>query len=274
MPPTYMIEYQHLQGWKMKMCKHDNMEQTEHVCLAAKRLHPAGMFFNFIKSVKDLILGFGIGAIAILKQSPFYALIFIVLFILFLIFSSILSWLRYTYRVEEGELRIEQGIFIRKKRYVSTNRIHRIDFTANVIHRMFNLVEVKVDTASSESGEVALSAVKIEYAKKLREALKIEKIQRKQVEQAQAVINNPVQKISWKRLFITGSTSGSAGLIIAASFVFLEQIQQFIPEDFFAQAFHWVAYLGMVIFIISVVIGFVFLWFIGIAGTMIKYGNF
>src|SRR5699024_12105312 len=101
---------------------------------------------------------------------------FVTIFLILLIIFSVVSWLRFTYRVEDNELRIEQGIFIRKKRYISINRIHKIDVTADVIHRLFKLVKVQIDTASSGDGaEVNLSAVKITKAAKLRRALKKER---------------------------------------------------------------------------------------------------
>src|SRR5699024_2891273 len=104
---------------------------------APKRIHPAGMIFNFIKAIKDSIFGLGAGAIAFFQNSFFWALIFIGAVILLLMTFSVISWFRFTYRVEDGELRIEKGIFIRKKRYIPIHRIHKIDFSANVIHRIF-----------------------------------------------------------------------------------------------------------------------------------------
>ena len=40
---------------------------------------------------------------------------------------GILSWRRFTYRVEGGELRIEHGVFIRSRRFIPQERIHSID---------------------------------------------------------------------------------------------------------------------------------------------------
>src|SRR5699024_3740751 len=78
----------------------------------------------------------------------------------------------FTYRVGDNELRIEQGIFIRKKRYISINRIHKIDVTADVFHGLFKLVKVQIDTAGSGDGaEVDLSAIQLTKAAKLRRAL-------------------------------------------------------------------------------------------------------
>src|SRR5699024_11837534 len=92
-------------------------------------------------------------------------------FLLILLITSFFSWLRHTYRVEDGELRVEKGIFIRKKSYISINRIHKIDFTANVLHRILKLVQVNVDTAAGGSG-VRLTDIKLPYGGQVTHALK------------------------------------------------------------------------------------------------------
>src|SRR5690625_2735721 len=127
-----------------------------------RRQHPGAMIFNFIKTIKDTIFGLGVGFIITIKESLFYFFIFSIAILVIIIIASILMWFRYTYRVEEGELRIEQGVFIRKKRYIPINRIHKIDYTANVVHRLFKLVKVQIDTASGGAAEANLSAVTIE----------------------------------------------------------------------------------------------------------------
>src|SRR5699024_12741197 len=105
----------------------------------------------------------GVGTVAFFRQSPTSALLFLLALAIILMVSSILSWFRFTYRVEAGELRIEQGVFIRKKRYISLNRIHKMDISANLIHRLMHLVKVQVDTASSGSREMELSDVRTKH---------------------------------------------------------------------------------------------------------------
>lgn len=240
-----------------------------------RRLHPAAMFFNFIKLIKDTILGLGIGLIVTFQESIFYFVIFASFFIFFFIVSSILSWLRFTYRVENNELRIEQGVFIRKKRYISINRIHKIDLTANVIHRIFKLVNVQIDTASSgEGAEVNLSAVTTSEGIKLRQALKKSPLKSAEEAEREGRIDYPKEKISWKRLFIAGTTSGSVGIILAAVFAGFSQIQQLIPENVYESTFNWLFGLGIVLIVFLSIIALFILWLFGIAGTMIKYGNF
>src|SRR5690625_7223701 len=125
---------------------------------------------------------------------------FLLLFLVVTIITSILSWLRFTYRVEENELRIEQGVFIRKKRYVPINRIHKIDFTANVVHRISGLVKIQIDTACAGGAEVSISAVTIAKGERLRAALK------KQAEETEFTTDKDLdepkeeikEKLTWK----------------------------------------------------------------------------
>lgn len=236
------------------------------------RLHPASMLFSFVRVIKETILGFGLGLIITLKESLFYFFIFLIIFVIGLIVYSIFSWLRFTYRVEGDELRIEQGVFIRKKRYISKHRIHKIDLTANVIHRLFKLVHVKIDTASnSGDAEVSLSAVRMSDAVALRTILQHHKSQEEAEREAK---EKTKETISWKRLFIAGSTSGSAGVIILAVLTVFSQIEELIPRDLYDTAFHYIINLSLVLIVIISVFALVVLWLFGIAGTMIKYGNF
>src|SRR5699024_9574304 len=122
-------------------------------------------------------------------------------------------WLRYTYRVEEDELRIEYGIFIRKKRYISKHRIQSIDLSAGIIHRLFGLVSVQIETAGSGTdAEGSLQAVKRIEGERLRDELK----QMGYADEADDLMElegdmpesaNPSKRISLKRLFLAGSTS-------------------------------------------------------------------
>ena len=239
-----------------------------------RRLHPAAMYFDLIRVIKETIFGFGIGLILTLKESLFYFVIFATVFLIFLIISSVLSWLRFTYRIEDNELRIEQGVFVRKKRYISLNRIHKIDLSANVVHRIFRLVKVQIDTASSGGGaEVSLSAIKVEEGARLRKALKKRENDDFVIEE-RSEKTFPTEKISWSRLFIAGTTSGSAGIILVALLAGFTQIEELIPKRIYNSAYTWVIAQSVVILIALIIFVLLLLWIVGIAGTMIKYGNF
>ncbi len=257
------------------MTYNDHINDNQLEITQPQRLNPASIYFNLIRIIKETILGLSAGLILTIKQSMFYFLIFVGVFLAFLIISSILSWLRFTYRVENDELRIEQGVFIRKKRYVPLNRIHKIDFTANVVHRIFGLVKIQIDTASTGGAEVSLSAVTKKKGEQLKGALKkrAENLEDLTIEENEK-IDVITEKISWQRLFITGTTSGSAGLILAFILLIFSQASDIIPESIYESTFQWLDSLS-VFFIVSLVIALlILLWLFGIAGTMIRYGNF
>src|SRR5690625_3187045 len=260
---------------KMMYDEHEQDMQETFEPAKPQRLNPAAIYFNLIKVIKETIFGLGAGFIFTIKQSLFYSLMFLLIFLVVTIVTSVLSWLRYTYRVEDNELRIEQGVFIRKKRYVPINRIHKIDFTANVVHRIFGLVKIQIDTASTSGDEVSLSAVTVKKGEQLKEALKkrAEDLE-DAVDDEEVQVEVPTEKITWKRLFITGTTSGGAGLILAFILLIFSQASDIIPENIYESTFEWIVSLSVFFIVGLAITGLLLLWFLGIAGTMIRYGNF
>ncbi|WP_163971720.1 PH domain-containing protein [Oceanobacillus halotolerans] len=246
------------------------------------RLHPLAIIFNFLKVIREGIIPIVIGLFSFRNEALIYVLLIGSGIALLLVIYSILSWYRYTYRVEDEELRIEYGILIRKKRYISKNRIQSIDLTQSVLHRIFKLVKVQVETAGSgTSAEASLSAVKLSDGEKLRSKLKGAKpSQLANDEEVEEVTTDstelvqPTHKITFKRLFIAGSTSGSIGILLAIFVVFFSELEQFIPESFYDQTINWMIGLS-ILFLIGLIVSLLLvLWLLGIAGTMIKYGNF
>lgn len=249
----------------------EKQTELEEVFGEKQRLHPAAILFNLLYALKEMIFGLGIGFVLSLRESVFYFFIFAIIFIIFLLVSSFLSWLRFTYYIKDGELRVEQGVFIRKKRYISLHRIHKIDVTANPLHRLFKLAKVQIDTASSSEGsEVMLGAIKLKDAITLRRALKVNRKSATEMEER----NYPTHKISWRRLFFAGTTSGGVGVIFVAALAGLSQLEEFIPRSVFNATYQYMVSLGIIILIVLGLFLLFILWLIGIANTMIKYGNF
>nr|GGG87651.1 UPF0699 transmembrane protein YdbT [Virgibacillus oceani] len=241
-----------------------------------KRLHPAVIFFNFIKTLKEAIFPIGAGFFALRNEAFIYFILASAVLLIGLITFSILSWYRYTYRIEDEELRIEYGVLVRKKRYIPKNRIQSIDLTEGIIHRLFKLVSVKIETAGSGTGaEAALKAVKLTEGKQLREELKEIPEQKSMLFDEQTDnIRKPSAKIEFKQLFLAGTTSGSIGIILAILAFLFSEIEQFIPDAFYDNTYQMIIKLSITVIILLAIAILVLIWLLGIAGTMIKYGNF
>ncbi|WP_461176838.1 PH domain-containing protein [Virgibacillus ainsalahensis] len=241
-----------------------------------QRLHPAAILFNFVKSIREAIFLIVLGFITFRDESLFYFILIGSVFLIILITSSALSWYRFTYRVENDELRIEYGVFIRRKRFISKNRIQSIDLTSGVLHRIFKLTKVQIETAGSGAGaEASLQAVTLAEGERLRNELKKGKVQEAEAtEEEEGFSSRPTFQITFKRLFLAGTTSGSIGVILAIFAFLFSQFQQFIPDGVYNSTVDWVIGLSVVFIIGLSLLLLIILWLLGIAGTMIKYGNF
>ncbi|SFB38810.1 putative membrane protein [Lentibacillus halodurans] len=243
-----------------------------------KRLHPAAIIFNLIKTVREFLFAIILGFITFRDESLVYFVLIVAGLLVIFITGNVLTWYRYTYRVEDNELRIEYGVFIRKKRYISKNRIQSIDLTSGVIHRILKLTKVQIETAGTGmSAEASLSAVKLAEGEALRQELKTGRTQQADkgdIAEESAEPIYPSDTICFKRLFIAGTTSGGIGVIMALAVAAFSELEQFIPDSFYDNTVEWVIGLGFIFMIVLTVFLLLLLWLLGIAGTMIKYGNF
>ncbi|UOQ85005.1 PH domain-containing protein [Gracilibacillus salinarum] len=246
-----------------------------------KRLHPAGMIFNLFQGIRQSIVGLlPIAIVAVGNGEWLYVLLAAaILLVLFIVFS-VLAWYRYTYQLEEDQIRIEQGIFIRKKRTISKHRIQSIDLSQNIIHRIFGLTKVQIETAGSDHRiDAALSAVTMEEGQLLHKQLKYNKQSEpvnEDSEQEEVVVpeHYPQRKVSVKQLLIAGSTSASFGIILGLFGLVFSDLESLIPDRFYNQATDWVVSQAVQVLIAFGILTFILLWCFGILQTLIQYWNF
>ncbi|UOQ48488.1 PH domain-containing protein [Gracilibacillus caseinilyticus] len=246
-----------------------------------KRLHPAGMIFNLFQGIRQSIVGLlPIAIVTVGNGEWLYVLLgAAILLVLFIVFS-VLAWYRYTYQLEEDQIRIEQGIFIRKKRTISKHRIQSIDLSQNIIHRIFGLTKVQIETAGSDQRiDAALSAVTMEEGQLLHQQLKYNKQSEpvnEESEQQEAAVSKqyPQRKVSVKQLLIAGSTSASFGIILGLFGLVFSDLESLIPDRFYNQVTDWVVSQAMQVLIAFGILTFLILWCFGILQTLIQYWNF
>lgn len=246
-----------------------------------RRLHPIAVFSNILKQFKELLIPI-IAFIAFGSRGSswdsFYLIASIVGAIL-VVGTGILSWLRFTYWIEEGELRIEEGIIVRKKRYIPFERIQSLDFSEGIFHRPFGLVKVKAETAgTSGEAEAELTAVKKEEALAIQEILQNIKFARANESERELMKEERKEeilyKITLKELLLLASTSGGVGVIISAIFALIFQFEELIPYEKIFKEFESIAANGFLFLSIVVFLLFLLVWVLAVIGTMVKYANF
>lgn len=234
-----------------------------------RRLHPAAIIFNILKSVKELFF-----SLLIISVGANFT-IFIIVLAAFTVLVSIhgfLSWYRFSYYVTDEELWIEYGIFKRTKRSIAKNRIQSIDLTESVIHRLFKLTRVQIETASGgRNAEAALSAISFRDATELRNALK---------NNGEVDVDIPEEaylakkEITFSRLLLTGITAGGLGIIIGFIVVGFSELEELIPETVYDYTFEWLVTASIILIVLIIISILAIIWLLSIFWTLLRYGKF
>ncbi|WP_141433276.1 PH domain-containing protein [Bacillus sp. 03113] len=244
----------------------------------SKRLHPIAAVSGTLKQLKEMLLPF-IFLVVFGSKGTNWDLYISIGAVVIILISGILSWLRFSYRIEERELRIEYGVYIKKKRYIPFEKIQSIDLSEGILHRPFGLVKVKVETAGSGlEAEAVLSAVTKQEAQRIQEVFSLIKKgekQREEDERAEEVDTEEIiYKITTPQLFLLASSSGGVGVVISAVAAFVSQFDEIIPYRKIFRGLENFISSGIMVVSFMVFLGFVIAWLIALTGTMIKYAQF
>ncbi|QFG01244.1 hypothetical protein PB01_17915 [Psychrobacillus glaciei] len=256
------------------------------------KLHPISAIINFIKVLKDMILPFivvvtvnGFGGSRDSDGWPSfitYSIYAVVL--IFLLVSGIVKWKRFRYWFEDGELRIEYGLFVKKMRYIPFERIQSLNYTEGIFHRPFGLVKVKVETAGGGPTEEA-DAVLTAITKDAAEQIKREMIQTKSKQpgelneaiQHEVVLTEearPIFTMSIKDLIVLASTSGGVGVFFSGLAVFAAQFSNIIPYEMIYDEIVVFIRFGALIIVLGVFFVLLVAWVVSVFLTLINYYNF
>ncbi|WP_203364475.1 PH domain-containing protein [Bacillus sp. REN10] len=252
-----------------------------------KRLHPIAAVSNVLQELKNLIFPLVLVFFVNNKEKvdvwDYLPMIGMGVLILFLLISGVVKWIRFTYWVEESELRIEHGLFVKKKRYIPIERIQSIDVSEGLLQQMFSLVKVKIETAGSSDpmkSEAELTAITKEEADALKEMISREK-NRFSEEMEQMDGNEEaketatvIYKAKLSELLLLAATSGGIGVVISAVIAFLSQFDELIPyEKVFLEVSRFIEY-GVIIVSLVVFIILCIAWIISVVLTLLKYHDF
>ena len=236
-----------------------------------RRMHPAAVILNFIKglveTVKNFIIPFGV--VIFLNQSQTVKMIAIaaaVLFFIALVVTSIIKWSKFTYRIEEDELRIEEGLINKKKRYIPIERIQTINTSAGLIQQMFKLVKLQVETASGGTeAEVSAEDTGTDVPVPLEETAE-------EAEEAEEPVM--MYKMTGQELLTAASTSSGIGVIISGVFAFFTQVDDFFDLDWLYDRFAFLNSAGAAVIALAAFVALFIAWLLSIVGMLLKYANF
>ena len=130
-----------------------------------RRLHPLTPVFLAVRQGRRL---WPLALLALAQRR----LWLIALAALVVLVATVLQWLRRSYVVEAGALRVEQGVLARQLRVVPFDRIQQVDLIRKPLHRLLGVATLRVETAGGASAsEVDLDVIALAEAESLRAAL-------------------------------------------------------------------------------------------------------
>ncbi|MEX0927776.1 MAG: PH domain-containing protein [Balneolales bacterium] len=236
-----------------------------------RRQHPIAAISNVTGALKEYIVPFVI-VVILGGQSEDAQSWYVggtIILVLLLLIGGILSWFFYTYTIENGELKIEYGVLVRKRHFVQRDRIQVIDVSAGVIQRMFGLVSVEVKTAGESTAETTISAVTREEAGQIQELLR--KDGTKETE-----FIEPLSELRLRNrdLLIAASTAGSFGIALSIIGTITSQLNQVISDSQIYEYIESLSIPGTNLVLMIIVVMILVAWLLSLFGTIIKYSGF
>lgn len=190
-------------------------------------------------------------------------------------FAGIGRWFRFTYCIEGTTLKVNEGLFVRKKVTVPKNRVQSVDITAGIIQRLFGLVSVKIKTAGNDEAAVDLTAVKSDEAQLIVETLRGELASNTMDSGVHTDDNTPkVYSITMNQLLAAGATSGHIGVILSVLITVSSQFDDMIDIDAIIKTFdQWAPFLvnSTILIVVAAVL---VTWIFAVIGTIVTYFNF
>ncbi|HEV8224049.1 MAG TPA: PH domain-containing protein [Rubrobacteraceae bacterium] len=242
-------------------------------------LHPAAMLIDAIKTVRRSLSAFVIPGIAFLMSRGFDAqTIVLVLFGALVVtalaaFWGFLSWRATTYEVAGGVFRLRWGVVQKNERAVPLDHIQSVDTVQGIIQRLFNVVEVRIETAGGGASEpdASLAALDRADAEALRREIAGSRREPVETETAGPTV---VRKLGTRDLLLAGATSGQIGVALSLIAVASQLFNDFLSQNLAQRLIETFAPRSVTTALLYVFILGLAAWLLAIGGTVLAHTGF
>jgi len=131
------------------------------------RLHPASILFGLVSQLREFAVPLILAVVAGSRGGNIDTVALVVLVPYTVVAMGRFYWFRY--RFEPHELVVRSGFIVRNERHIPYGRIQNLDAVQNVLHRAFDVVDVRVDTGSGAEADARLSVVTWEAYRTMRQ---------------------------------------------------------------------------------------------------------
>ncbi|TWT18973.1 PH domain-containing protein [Luteimonas wenzhouensis] len=224
-----------------------------------RRLHPWSWLFVLLGSMRQFLVPLAVLVVLGGRREEGLQLAAAGIAVAVLAVASVWRYFTYRYRVDGDSLFIRSGLFERSLRQVPFSRIHNVEVIQGVMHRVFGVAEVKLESAGGTRPEAQMRVLRLE------DALALERLIRHRgradaarvaadggEDAAQTLLALPTSEIV--RL---GLVSNRGMVVVGAAMALASQV---LPENMFRHVFERMWQQGS---------GYVSTWQGGIAGPVL-----
>ncbi|HKC86162.1 MAG TPA: PH domain-containing protein, partial [Blastocatellia bacterium] len=131
------------------------------------RLHPLTIAFSLLKAARGIIPAMSL----LFFGNKFFGFMMLIAVVASTVATALARYFSFTYRIEGNELITQHGILERKQRSIPLERIQEIRVEQGVLHRVFDVVDAKIETGGGGGAEASLSVLSRSEVEKLRRAI-------------------------------------------------------------------------------------------------------
>src|SRR5690606_36224330 len=135
-----------------------------------RRLHPWSWLFVLVDGVKQFIVPLAVLVFFGGRSDEKYQLFGAAAVMVLLAAVAVWRYFTYRYRIDGDSLRVRSGLLERESRQIPFSRIHNVSLQQTLLHRLFGVAAVKLESAGGTRPEADMKVLR--YA----EALALERL--------------------------------------------------------------------------------------------------
>ena len=156
------------------------------------RLHWTSLLFDVISHSRNYLIPALIAVFSAAKGNTSGLIVAGLIFIPALL-TSVFRFFTLRYCIRDRQLIVTKGLVFRSVRTVPITRIQNVDFVQNVLHRIFQVAEVRVETASGIEPEATLRVLSMVQMERLRrEIFELQETQSAEIVLTDSAVADPV----------------------------------------------------------------------------------
>jgi putative membrane protein len=196
------------------------------------RLHPLTLFFALWNAIRNILLPLVVVVLFGRRRNPDVYIWLGAIFLGLPLVWAVIKYFTFTYRIENGELITQQGLLGRTERNIPLGRVQDIRIEQGVLHRMFGMADVFVETAGGRGPEASLSVLARARADELRAAVFARDSALAMAPGAAPAIERQIiRQLTLRDLVLEGLTSNRAASVLAIIFVVWKFADDVLPQE-------------------------------------------